>query len=483
MSRPVSRFAALAAVLCAVAATALWAQVVRNGPLPAPLPLFPSDNWWNVDITSAPVDPSDAAWKTYIGGEGMHPDFGAEGEFEPEIYGIPFISVPGTQPLKTVTWSTDWDQSDDGARCRAAGYPIPDEAKAEAKWIEGGYPGNVDIDTTPRADGDRHMLIVDRDNHILYELFYTFWNTAANHWEAASGAIFLLDEISRRPDGWTSSEAAGLALLPGLVRRDEAYGANPIKHAFRVTLHGVCGYVFPASHLADTGCPNAPPLGARMRLKADRDISGYPPHMQKIFQAMKTYGLVVADTGTDMYITGTYDPLWDNGELNPYFDDFDASDFDFIARGWHPADPPVTREQFASQVLRQQCSPGDPSPCTGWTFTDAACTDSFAKWLKEADDHDILSPCAVNRICPKQGINHAQLAMFLLRVKHNGAYVPPACPGATLTDVSCAHPYATWIYQARSEGLVNDCAAGRYCPDEAVTRLELKQLLANSFYP
>jgi hypothetical protein len=415
----------------------------------------------------------------------MHPDFGAEGEFEPQIYGIPFISVPGSQPRVPVTWTDFGDQSDDAAPCATglqAGYPIPVEAKTQSKWIEGGYPGDVDPDTTPEADGDRHMLIVDRDNHILFELFYTFWNTLANHWEAASGAIFPLDEIRRRPDGWTSSEAAGLALLPGLVRRDEAYGADPIRHAFRVTLHGVCGYVFPASHLASTGCPDAPPLGARMRLKPETDISGYPAHMQRIFQAMKTYGLIVADTGTDMYITGTYDPLWDNGELNPYFDDFTAANFDFIARGWHPADPPVNREQLASQVLRHVCSPGDPTPCTGWTYTDVACTDAFAKWLKEADDLGVLEPCAANQICPKTNVTHAQLAKHLLRLEHGAAYTPPACPGSpSFTDVPCGHPYATWIYRAASESLVNGCAPDLYCPEDAVSRLELKQLLADSF--
>jgi hypothetical protein len=481
MSRPVSRFVALAAILCGLVAATVLAQVVRNGPLPAPLPLFPSDNWWNVDVTNAPIDANNAAYKTYIGGEGMHPDFGAEGDTEPEIYGIPFISVPGTQPRVSVTWTDSGNESDDGAPCAATGYPIPEEAKTQTQWIEGGYAGDVDLDQDPAADGDRHMLIVDRDKHLLFELFYTFWNTVANHWEAASGAIFPLDEIRRRPDGWTSSEAAGLALLPGLVRRDEAYGTDPIRHAFRVTLHGVCGYVFPASHLADTGCPDAPPLGARMRLKPDRNISGYPAHMQRIFQAMKTYGLIVADTGTDMYITGTYDPSWDNGQLNPYFDDFTAADFDFIQLGWNPADPPVNREQLASQVLRHVCSPGDPTPCTGWTYTDVDCTDPFAKWLKEADDLDILSPCANNRICPKLGVTHAQLAMYLLRAKHGSPYTPPGCPAPTLTDVSCAHAYATWIYQARSEGLVNDCAADLYCPEDAVTRLELKQLLGNSF--
>ncbi len=482
MPLPVSFSLAFAAVLCAIAAAMVSAQVVRNGPLPAPLPLFPSDHWWNVDISAAPVDANSANFVSYIGGEGMHPDFGAEGEFEPKIYGIPFISVPGTQPLQPVTWSTDWNENDEAAPCRAPGYPIPDEAKLGTQWIEGGYPGNADPEVSPDGDGDRHMLIVDRDHGILYELYRTFWNAVASRWEAASGAIFPLDQIRRRPDGWTSSEAAGLALLPGLVRYGEAYGSDPIHHAFRVTLHGVCGYVFPASHLANTGCPNAPPLGARMRLKSDRNISGYPLHMQRIFQAMKIYGLIVADTGTDMYVTGTYDPDWDNGELNPYFDDFTAADFDFIQLGWNPADPPVNRQQLASQLLRHVCSAGDPDPCTGWTYTDIACTDPFAKWLKEADELDILSPCATNQICPKGGVTHAQLAMYLLRAKHGSPYSPPNCAStAPLTDLDCGHQYAKWILQARSEGLVNDCATGRYCPEDAVTRLELKQLLGNSF--
>jgi hypothetical protein len=188
----------------------------------------------------------------------------------------------------------------------------------------------------------------------------------------------------------------------------------------------------------------------------------------------------VADTGSDMYITGTYDPLWNNSQLNQYFDDFTADDFDFIARGWQPADPPVTREQIASQLLRHVCSPGDPSPCTGWTYTDVACTDPFAKWLKEADDLDILAPCATGKICPHGGVTHAQLAVYLLRAKHPPPYTPPPC-AAPLNDVACAHPFAAWIMQARSEGLVNDCAASRYCPDDLVTRLELKQLLGNSF--
>jgi hypothetical protein len=139
---------------------------------------------------------------------------------------------------------------------------------------------------------------------------------------------------ARRPEGWTSADAAGLAIFPGLVRFDEA-AAGLIPHALRVTVRATDGYVWPASHEAgDT--PGAPPMGMRMRLKASVDITGYDPIVRTMFQAMKTYGLIVADNGTDMYITGTMDARWDNDILNPAFHGLDADDFDVIALGWNP---------------------------------------------------------------------------------------------------------------------------------------------------
>jgi hypothetical protein len=328
------RIAVVALTLAATLAApvAVLAQVVRNGPLPAPLPLFPPDNWWNVDISAAPVDPNSANFINFIGGAAaeLHPDFGGDDPTPPLIYGMPYISVPGTQPLVPVTWMTPWNESDDGFPGRPLGYPIPEEAKTQAKWIEGGPPGNVD------PGGDRHMLIVDRDNRILYELYRAFWNADENRWEADSGAIYSLDSNHRRPEGWTSADAAGLAILPGLVRYDEAFGAGPIKHAFRFTVHDTNGYVYPASHEAGDAS-GAPPMGTRLRLKASKNISGYAPEIQKIFQAMKTYGLLLADNGSDMYIQGTYDTRWNNDVLNPAFDDLTASDFEVIQLGWRPS--------------------------------------------------------------------------------------------------------------------------------------------------
>ena len=296
---------------------------VRGGELPGPLPLFPLSNWWNADVSSAPVDPNSAAFISYIGAsDRLHPDFGGEsGDPDYPIYGMPYVVVSGSQPLVPVAFDYD-DESD------AGGYPIPEEAKTQQRWIEGGLAGN-----DPRAEGDRHMLLVDRDRRILYELYALRWT--GSRWEAGSGAIFPLDSNARRPEGWTSADAAGLAILPGLVRYDEVFGPDPIRHAFRVTVRRTNGYVFPASHRAgDT--PGALPMGARLRLKAGVDLSRFPEPMQKVFQAMKTYGLIVADNGSDLYVTGTYDTRWDNDVLNPAFGALRASDFEVVELGWQP---------------------------------------------------------------------------------------------------------------------------------------------------
>ena len=325
------RRTAVTALCLVVLSSAAAAQVIRGGALPAPLPIHPPDHWWNVDVSAAPVDANSASFINFIGSTtALHPDFGGEGETEPEIYGMVYMTVPGTQPLETVTWTTDWNESDDGAPGRPAGYPIPVEARTGDRWIEGGYPGNVD------PGGDRHMLIVDRDNRILYELYRAFWNTGFQRWEADSGAIYKLDSLERRPEGWTSADAAGLAILPGLVRYEEVFGSAPIEHAFRMTVSSTDGYVWPASHEAG-GTPGALPMGARLRLKASKSLSGYTPEVQRIFQAMKTYGLIVADNGSDMFITGAYDTRWDNDVLNPAFASLRASDFEVIQLGWKAA--------------------------------------------------------------------------------------------------------------------------------------------------
>jgi hypothetical protein len=180
-------------------------------------------------------------------------------------------------------------------------------------------------------------LIVDRDNRHLYELFNVFYD--GGQWRAGSGAFFDLSSNARRPEGWTSADAAGLAILPGLVRYDEVVGAGEIRHAFRVTVRATNGYVYPASHRAGS-TSGALPMGARLRLKASRDLSAFAPEIQKIFRAMQRYGLIVADNGSDLYITGTYDNRWNNSVLNPAFRALTASDFEVIQLGFRPSAVP-----------------------------------------------------------------------------------------------------------------------------------------------
>jgi hypothetical protein len=291
--------------------------------------VFPTDNWWNIDISAAPVDPNSEGLIDWISGRtpqdpnatrSMHPDFG------PPPYGIPYVGVSGTQALLPITFSPYGSQSDAGAPGQPPGYPIPNEAHTLSNYIEGGITGGG-------SSGDRHLILIDRDHWLLYETWATRWNSTAGRWEAGSGAVFDLSANDRRPDGWTSADAAGLAIFPGLVRHDDVVASGPITHAFRVTVRATNGYIWPASHEAGT-TSGAPPMGARLRLKPSVDLSGYSSDVQKIFQAMKTYGLIVADNGTDMYVTGTMDPAWDNDVLNPAFHSLTADDFEVVELGW-----------------------------------------------------------------------------------------------------------------------------------------------------
>src|SRR5262249_30203450 len=275
--------------------------------------------WWNQDISAAPVDPQSDAYIDFVGrARGAHPDFG------PPPYGIPYVVVGGTEPRTPVTFVAYGSESDQGYLSEP-GYPIPDAAKTQPNMIEGGVPGGG-------TSGDRHLLIVDRDKWVLFELFATQWNPGAGRWEAGSGAVFDLSSNARRPEGWTSADAAGLAILPGLVRYDEA-ARGPIRHAFRMTVRRTNGYVWPASHRAGSAA-GALPLGARLRLKPSKDLSRYSIEVQNMFRAMQTHGLIVADNGSDMYITGTMDARWNNDVLNPAFASLTAGDFEVIRLGW-----------------------------------------------------------------------------------------------------------------------------------------------------
>ena len=276
------------------------------------------------------VDPASAAYITFVGStKGMHPDLGGDvSAGSVQVYGFPYAVVDSTATLRTVQfqYADESDGVDHATNLSIPFYPIPDEAIAQAHWVEGGDPGNVDL----RSSSDRHLLIVDRDRRYLYELYNVFYD--GSQWHAGSGAFFDMNANGRRPDGWTSADAAGLAILPGLVRYDEVFGSGEIGHAFRVTVRATNGYVYPASHRAGS-TTGALPMGARLRLKAGRDLSGFTPEVQKIFRAMQQYGLIVADNGSDLYVSGTYDTRWNNGVLNPAFGAIKASDFEVVKLG------------------------------------------------------------------------------------------------------------------------------------------------------
>ncbi|MBM4071388.1 MAG: hypothetical protein FJ271_20985 [Planctomycetes bacterium] len=256
------------------------------------LRLFPEDNPWNQDISAKPVDPNSERIIASIGaGKPLHPDFGTVYQGAPN--GIPYVVVSGKQPRVDVAFRYN-DESDPGP------YPIPPDAP-----IEGG----------PKSDGDRHILVLDRDHFKLYEVFSAF--PAGKGWKAGSGAVFDLKSNKQRPAGWTSADAAGLPILPGLVRYDEVVEQKEIKHALRFTaVKTRRGYVAPATHFASRHTDvDLPPMGMRVRLKKDFDMSGYPAEVQVILRCLQKYGMFLADNGGNWFISGAPDQRWNDDNL------------------------------------------------------------------------------------------------------------------------------------------------------------------------
>lgn len=269
--------------------------------------VFPADNVWNAKVDTLPLAQYSSSYiQTISATKGVHADFGS-GNWDGGPIGIPFVVVPGTQPKVPVkiTWA---DESDPGP------YPIPPDAP-----VEGGS----------QSTGDRHVIVLDQGQCILYELFAATKN-ADGSWKAASGSRFDLKSNALRPAGWTSGDAAGLPILPGLVRYDEV-ASGEIRHAIRFTApQTAASYIWPARHKASslTGT-QYPPLGQRFRLKASFDISGFPAPVQVILKAMKTYGMILADNGSAWFVSGAPDPRWDNDQLS-LFSKVKGSDFEAI---------------------------------------------------------------------------------------------------------------------------------------------------------
>lgn len=254
---------------------------------------FPNDNPWNTDISGAAVDPKSSTLIASCGNRNLHPDFGTVWDGAPN--GIPYIVVHSSQARVPVTFDYS-DESDPGP------YPIPANAP-----IEGGST----------SDGDRHVLIVDVDAWKLYELFDAHPQNGVASWHAGSGAVFDLGSNALRPAGWTSADAAGLPIFPGLVRYDEAVEQNAINHALRFTCPRTRkAYVSPARHYASSDTSSAlPAMGMRVRLKASFDTTGFSAPVRAILRAMKKYGMFVADNGSGWYVSGAPDSRWSDDDL------------------------------------------------------------------------------------------------------------------------------------------------------------------------
>jgi hypothetical protein len=274
-----------------------------NGFLP-----FPSSSLWNQDISSAPVDSSSAAIIHSIGSSiGLHPDFGA-GQYQGSTIGIPYTIVGAGQPLVDINFTAYGDESDPGPMPIATSAPIE------------GYPSP--------GSGDRHVLVLDNSTCFLYELYSSYPQT--NSWNAGSSAVWDLLSNGQRPYTWTSADAAGLPIFPGLVRYDEV-AAGKISHAVRFTLQtSQAAFIPPASHwAANSSNALAAPMGMRLRLRAGYDVSGFSASNQVILNALKKYGMIMADNGSSMYISGTPDDRWDNNDLHALAQ-VQASNFEVI---------------------------------------------------------------------------------------------------------------------------------------------------------
>lgn len=294
--RSAAMLAGLGAATRAQAASP-WARVALgvgaslNGVRP-----FQDNDLWNKDVSRLPVDPRSEAILRSIGlDKGIKADFGATYDGRP--MGMQYLVVPGDQPRVPVRFTDYGDESDPGP------YPIPLDAP-----IEGApRPGET--------GGDRHVIVVDRDAWKLYELFGAY--PERDGWRAGSGAIFDLANNTNRPFEWTSADAAGLPIFPGLARFDEVAEAGAVRHALRFTCTKVRrAYVAPARHWVNNHKDaNLPPLGTRVRLKRDFNTAGFPREVRTILDGLKAYGMILADVGGDWFISGAHDPRWDNDSL------------------------------------------------------------------------------------------------------------------------------------------------------------------------
>jgi hypothetical protein len=313
---------------------------------------FQSTSLWNTDISSAAVDPNSANYINFIGPTvTLHPDFGS-GTFHNQTLGIPYQVVAGTQAKVPITQGAFFDESDPGP------FPIPSNALIE------GYP--------KPGNGDRHVLVLEKDGCWLYELYNA--NLKSGKWSADSTDVWDMTINEQRPYTWTSADAAGLPVFVGLARYDEV-AAGAINHALRFTVPtSQRAFVLPATHWASTNTdPNAPPMGLRLRLKANFNISGFPTDDQVILTAMKKYGLILADNGSAIFISGAPDNRWNNTNLN-LLKQITASNFEVVQTGtiFTPANVPTGPSPTIGSFTANPTSVAAGQPVTlSWSVTNS----------------------------------------------------------------------------------------------------------------
>jgi hypothetical protein len=465
-------------------------------------PMFPANNIWNTPINNLPVHARSDQWVNTIGrNTGFHMDFGS-GTWDGGPIGIPY-NIAGSSVGKVPVSFYYPGESDTGP------YPIP---------------GNPLIE----YGSDHHILIVENGTCTLYELYDASYSAGA--WHAGSGAIWNLNSNALRTDTWTSADAAGLPILPGLVRYDEIMSGE-ITHALRFTAANTNGYIWPARHRTanNPGAPQIPPMGARFRLKASYNISGYPPAMQVILQAMKTYGIILADNGSNWYVSGAPDPRWDNDMLHLLDDltgdDFEAVDtlglmidYDSGAAAAGAALPTFSDVPFShpyhndieilyANGLTGGCSTSPPKFCPDQIMDRAQSAvfmlrgsfganyvppanleykfnyDDWSRgtwarpWAEAMFSTGLTSGCNSSplKYCPWVQLPREQVVIFGLKLKYGNNYLPPPATGMVFADLTDTSYYATaWAEKAYADGLIQACGSsgGRpmFCPNVLVTR-------------
>ena len=461
-------------------------------------PMFPADNIWNTPINNLPVHARSAQWVNTIGpSTGFHMDFGS-GTWAGGPIGIPY-NIVGSSVGKVPVSFYYPAESDMGP------YPIP---------------GNPLIE----YGSDHHILIVENSTCTLYELYDASYSGGG--WHAGSGAIWNLNSNALRPESWTSADAAGLPILAGLVRYDELISGE-ITHALRFTAQNTNGYIWPARHLTsnNSNAPQIPPMGARFRLKASYNISGYPPAMQVILKAMKTYGIILADNGSNWYVSGAPDPRWDNDMLHLLYDltgdDFEAVDTSGLMKdvnsgaaasltfadvpSSHPyyddiqilyangftagcsisplkfcPDQIMDRAQAAVFMMRGRFGASYVPP-TGLEYKfdeDDWSKGTWARpWAEAMLNTGLTSGCSSLplKYCPWTQLPREQVVIFGLKLKYGTTYQPPPATGSIFADLTDTSYYATaWAEKAYADGLIQACGSSGgkplFCPNVLVTR-------------